>query len=128
MHPTIDEQLAGITRLLGIVASESKLSDASAEAMANAGRLVTQIGRSWAELLPFYIGDNAALAGVLTRAGRPAEPGDVGIDVRAAAERNAELRSELSAVAAALIEEGGPAALRTEILDYLCARVAADPN
>jgi hypothetical protein len=128
MHPTVDEQLAGIARLLDVVASESELSDASAEAMANARRLLTQVGRSWAELLPFYVGDSAALACLLTRAGRPAEQVDVGMDVRAAAARNAELRRELSGVVAGLDDTSHSAPLRAEILDYLSARVAADPS
>ncbi|MGW4488497.1 hypothetical protein ACWEOE_32210 [Amycolatopsis sp. NPDC004368] len=136
MRPTIDDQLHGAQRLLDAVATDPGLSRDSREQLANVRRLLTQVGRSWSVLLPFYTADNLTMAQLLTRcvaAGSPlaaevarvTQPVESGTDVHRAAERNAELRSLLSRVIARL-PAGAPA--RREITEYLIRRVETDPS
>ncbi|QRP50254.1 hypothetical protein [Amycolatopsis sp. FDAARGOS 1241] len=127
MRPTIEDQLSGAQRLLDDVATDSGLSQDSRENLTNVRRLLTQIGRSWATLLPFYAQDNAALTRLLTRHGVPvADDEPAGYDLAAAATRNAELRAHLSHVITNLPPDG--TAARREITEYLIRRIATDPS
>ncbi|MEW2503347.1 MULTISPECIES: hypothetical protein [unclassified Amycolatopsis] len=130
MRPTIEDQLHGAQRLLDDVATDPELSRDSHENLANVRRLLKQIGRSWSELLPFYLNDNATLAQLLTRHDvelpAAAEPG--GYDVAEAARRNAELRALLSGVITNLPDTPDGTAARREITEYLVRRIEADPS
>lgn len=130
MHPTIDEQLDGARRLIDVAETESELSPSAMEALTNARRLLAQVRRSWAVLLPFYLADNARLSALLARAGRPVADGEVlgPDDVVAQADRNAVLRSTLAEVIAGLPDTPADDGLQAEITAYLIARVDADPS
>jgi hypothetical protein len=130
MHPTIEGQLDGARRLIGVAESESELSPSSVEALTNARRLLAQVQRSWAALLPFYLADNERLSTLLARAGRPAPDGELPRpdDVLAQAGRNAMLRQQLAEVIAELPGSPSDDGLLAEITAYLIARVEADPS
>lgn len=130
MRPTIDEQLDGARRLIDVAETESEISPSSMEALTNARRLLTQVRRSWAALLPFYLADNARLSALLARAGRPVADGDVlrSDDVVAQADRNTVLRSTLAEVIAELPDTPSDDGLQAAITAYLIARVDADPS
>ena len=132
MRPTVDEQLDGVGHLIDVAAAESDLSPASTESLANARRLLKQIARSWAELLPFYEQDNETLTELLrqyeTGTGENAPPDDVPVGVRAASDRNARLRDRLSTVIATLPTGADGAATRAELTAYLMHRIGADPS
>ncbi|MEV6899925.1 hypothetical protein [Amycolatopsis sp. NPDC051372] len=132
MRPTIEDQLHGAQRLLDDVAGDPELSRDSHENLANVRRLLKQIGRSWSELLPFYINDNATMAQLLTRhahdLGIPAAAEPAGYDVAQAAQRNAELRALLSRVITNLPATTDGTAARREITEYLVRRIEADPS
>ncbi|MFI5611992.1 hypothetical protein [Amycolatopsis sp. NPDC051903] len=126
MRPTIEDQLSGARRLLDDVAADAGLSRDSRENLTNVRRLLTQIGRSWAALLPFYVEDNATLTRLLTRHGVPVPDDEpTGFDVAAAATRNAELRAHLSHVVTN-VAPGTEA--RREITEYLVRRIETDPS
>jgi len=131
MHPTIDEQLAGAERLLTVIESDSALSASSAEAVANVRRLLKQIGRSWPELLPFYLADNDRLLDLLASAPH-AVPGAAAptgaVSVAAAAARNAELRQALSDAIHQLSDDAASDSFRSAALAYLVARTDTDPS
>ena len=140
MHPTIDDQLAGALRLLGVVAADDELPDRSRETLANVQRLLKQVTRSWSLLPEFYARDNAeltvllgrlqprlspSLAGAVER--RLADPSPAGTGVAAAGARNAELRALLSSAMGELPVGSDDPTLRAEVGGYLRRRVAADP-
>lgn len=142
MHPTIDEQLHGAQRLLDAVEAESELSTASQESLTNVRRLLKQVARSGAVLLPFHTADNATLGELLVRTGPlvgQALAAEVdaavhmtragsGLHVGAVSTRNAELRALLTRVVVALPRSPDGDTARTEIRDYLRRRVDADPS
>lgn len=134
MRPTVDEQLAGVQRLLGLAEADPALSSETLELLGNAQRLVTRVAGSWATTLPFLVEDNARLAELLghdvATPDRTVDPtgGGATTDVTAATARNEALRGSL----AQLIQDlpGDPAGRerRAEIRRYLLRRVAADPT
>lgn len=134
MHPTIEEQLAGIRRLLTVASEATPLAPTSADAIENARRLLTRVERSWSALLPFYLADNAALRELLggpstdvetNTASDSAAPED---DVAAQARWNSMLREELSAAIRDLRRDETDGVLRRRIHTYLVARVEKDPS
>lgn len=136
MHPTIDEQLRGIGRLLDLVEQEGSLTVDGMESLTNARRLVSQVSRSWSAVLPFYHRDNKALRELLLRSRSVLEPGAVladdssadEFDVIAVGEQNAALRACLSSVIQQLPRTEDGATVHSEILRYLAARVVEDPS
>lgn len=124
MRPTIDEQLAGADRLLGLVETDEKLPPGSAELVRNTRRLISRIAGSWATALPFLVEDNARLAALLD-----AEPHDpTPTDLTSAAARNEELRGDLARRIRELPSDAQGREARAEIGRYLRGRVAADPT
>ncbi|MFE7422212.1 hypothetical protein [Rhodococcus sp. NPDC057529] len=124
MRPTIDEQLAGADRLLGLVETDEQLSPGSVELVRNARRLIGRIAGSWSTALPFLVEDNARLAELLD-----VEPDEsVPTDLTSAAARNEERRAELANRIRELPSDAQGRATRSEIGRYLRGRVAADPT
>jgi hypothetical protein len=60
MHPTNEEHLAAVRRLLDEVAADPGLSDSSRRAIEEAAKRLRRIERSGAARLPFLVGDNRA--------------------------------------------------------------------
>jgi hypothetical protein len=130
MRPTIDEQLDGAQRLLGIVEGDEGLSAASREVLGNAVRLLRRVRGSWASVPSFLADDNAELAALLTGLGVDAavddDPGD-DLDVAAVAERNAALRQLLARAIRELPRTPEGLAARERTGDYLRKRVQIEP-
>jgi hypothetical protein len=123
VRPSIDEQLAGVQRLLGLVTEDPALSPESLELVRNAERLVTRVAGAWSETLPFLTLDNERLAGLL---GTPPGPGST--DVAEMAARNEALRGSLAELIRDLPATPGGRARRAEIGRYLVQRVTDDPT
>lgn len=146
MHPTVDEQLRGIGRLLEQVAAGGGLAPASADALDEARRRLRRLEGSWAQLLPFLTADNRATAELLAelaplvagalahevaaaaaheaeRAPTPAAT----LDVAAVAARNDELRALLATVIAALPGGDAGRAARLAVVAHARRRLDADP-
>ena len=142
VHPTIDEQLHGAQRLLDAVEADSQLSTASQESLTNVRRLLKQVTRSWAGVLPFHVQDNATLTELLAHtaplAGPTlsaaidgavnATPAGSGLNIAVVSGRNAELRGLLARAIAELPRTTAGDIARTEIGNYLRDRVNADPS
>ena len=124
MRPTIDEQLAGVQRLLGLVEADGGIPPESVELLHNAQRLVKRVAASWSTSLPFLLDDNAQLSALLREPAAAAAPTDVAV----AAARNDELRGSLSHLIRNLPCSVEGRARRAEIGRYLSRRVAADPT
>jgi hypothetical protein len=118
VRPTVDEQLAGATRLL-LLAETTKSTDDVPELVRNARRLVERVSDSWARALPFLEADNARTAALL---GEPV--GEPAGDLSAAAARNEELRAAL----VERIRRLPRGADRDAIGAHLRERVATDPT
>lgn len=139
MRPTVDEQLAGLDRLLEQVAADPALGPESGLLLRDARRQLARLRGSLDLRSPFLRWDNAASAAVL-RAVAPHLPAEVatrvdqvvtapgpGTDERQLVERNDALRSLLSEALDALVDgEEGQAAQRL-IVDHLQTRVTANP-
>ena len=127
MHPTVDEQLRGVRRLLdGVVEADGGLLSArSAAALDDARRIVRRLEWSWSLVLPFLDWDNrateallaelAALVPAAVPAGSTGGGGGAATQTPAAAhppelhfalahERNLALRARLTAAVANLPE------------------------
>jgi hypothetical protein len=140
MRPTIDEQLDGAQRLLGVVAGDEQLSPDSREVLGNAARLLRRVHGSWASVLPFLVEDNAELASLLGGLTGlvPTLAPDVAaalgtaprheLDVAAATERNTALRALLARAVRELPRTPDGLAARTRIGHYLRTRVEIDPT
>ncbi|HVW44332.1 MAG TPA: hypothetical protein VHC18_23585 [Amycolatopsis sp.] len=118
MRPTIDEQLAGASRLLRLAEADPEIAPGVAELVRNARRVVAQVSASWSAALPFLRKDNARIAALLG----VDEPMTTGLDETA--RRNEELRGELSRRIRAL----PPGPERAAIGAHLRSRVDADPT
>jgi hypothetical protein len=151
MHPTVDEQLRGVRRLLdGVVEADGGLLSArSAAALDDARRIVRRLEWSWSLVLPFLDWDNRATEALLaelaalvpaavpagstptaaaaTQAPAAAHPPELHFAL--AHERNLALRARLTAVVANL-PEGAPAPApeaRALIAAHLRRRLETDP-
>ena len=136
MHPTIDEQLEGIARLIDRTL-ERHADDPSGDRLRTAAGTLRRIAVSWAEMLPFFTWDNAATSELLERladqvpeeiASRIRAAPESAIDplsARAAHDRNKELRGLLAEVIQALPPQS--TAARAEIAAHLRERIARDP-
>ncbi len=145
VRPTVDEQLAGIDRLLQLVAADPRLSAESGSLLRDARRQLDRLRSSIELRLPFLLWDNAASAAVLAGVA-PLLPPELADEVVAAtarseadptagrseteadlARRNDRLRDLLSAAITALPDDEAGTAARAAIIDHLRARVDANP-
>ncbi len=146
MHPTIDEQLQGVRRLLDAVAADPGLTPTSGAALADATRLLRRIEGTWARVLPFLVLDTRATAALLDELA-PLLPEPLATDVRAtvrgersgphlepeqldpagAAARNVEVRTLLSAAIAALPDDEPGRRARRAVVAHARRRLEADP-
>lgn len=136
MHPTIDEQLEGIARLIDRTL-ERHADDPAGDRLRTAAGTLRRIAGSWAEMLPYFTWDNAATSDLLGRLSErlpqetatrvravsqnPIDP----LAARAAHERNKDLRSLLAEAIQALPPQETEA--RAEIAAHLRERIARDP-
>ena len=62
MHPTVDEQLDGIARLVDQAAGrlQEQLDAATADRLRTAARTLRRLAAGWSRVLPFLAWDNAA--------------------------------------------------------------------
>jgi hypothetical protein len=137
VHPTIQEQLAGATRLLDAAIVEPGSPVAVIELVTNARRLVRQAERAWATLPVFHATDNAALVRLLADLEVDLPPGwstaHVPLDLDQPAgplelgERNAYLRSLLTDAIGQLSRAGRTDELR-QVHHYLHDRALSDPS
>lgn len=126
MRPTIDEQLAGVRRLLSLAEADDGISPATHELLRNAQRLVERVSSSWAGAWAFLVEDNAHLAELLGQP--PMTDTATTADIAHAAARNEELRGSLAQLIAQLPGDPEGRARRSEIGRYLLRRVAVDPT
>jgi hypothetical protein len=145
MHPTIDEQLDGVARLLQRVAGDLGPDDPTAERLRTAAGTLRRIAGSWAAMLPFLTWDNAATVALLdvldeatgsafgprarTPAGESAEPPDP-FDAEAVHARNLELRELLADAVRGLPPNAvdGADRARAAAAAHVRARIARDPS
>ncbi len=136
MHPTIDEQLEGIARLIERTLARHP-DDPSVDRLRTAAGTLRRIAGSWAEMLPYFTWDNAATLSLLQSLS-DVLPEEIVRGVRAASEnpgtplaalaahdRNKELRRLLAEAIQALPPERADA--RTQIAAHLRERIARDP-
>ena len=136
MHPTIDEQLEGIARLIDRTL-ERHAGDPSGDRLRTAAGTLRRIAGSWAEMLPFFAWDNAATLELLESVAdqlpeeiasrvRAVPESEVDpLSARAAHDRNKELRGLLAEAIASLPPQSAEA--RSEIAAHLRERIARDP-
>ncbi len=128
MHPTAEEQLAGVRRLLEAVAADEDLSTASAARLTDAGRILRRLQASWAGVAPFLAADNDASAGLLAQlaphmpvaAEEPEPEPDSAEDVD---QRNRRLRGLLAETIPHLDEDA-----RRRVARHLRHRLDRDPT
>lgn len=137
MHPTPEEQLNAILRLIEDAASDSRMAEEPKALLADAGRLIRRLERSWSSRLPFLTRDNElaiellseigpllpvlqkkidALAGTATQ---PDEPSSHAV--------NKQCQELLSEAVHLLPDDSAGDNGRARIVAYLRSRLAADP-
>jgi hypothetical protein len=156
VHPTIDEQLDGIARLVEQAAG--RVDDVpTAERLRTAAGTLRRIGGSWWAVLPYLTWDNDSTLALLELLGggsdrHPGDPDRGGaarggiaartheataapldpLDVKAVHARNLELRALLAEAIRALppAEVGGGAAraARAAVAAHVRERIARDPS
>jgi hypothetical protein len=136
MHPTTEEQLTAVRRLLDEVAADPGVSEASRRALTEAGRRLRRIERSGAARLPFLVRDNRECLALLGQL-EPLAPGLAGplpvIDDAdehhepRAHELNKRLRGLLATAARRLPDKPGADAWRARLAAHLLRRIATDP-
>lgn len=137
MHPTIDEQLEGIARLIDRVAGRHP-DDPSVDRLRTAAGTLRRIAGSWEAMPNFLSWDNESMVtlletlgaqvpdGVATRA-RALTPSETDPPtVRTVHDRNKALRGLLAEVVQALPPDA--AAPRAAIAAHLRERIARDPS
>lgn len=65
MHPTPDEQLRAVLRLVDGASADPGLAEETKAALVDAGRLIRRLERSWSARLPFLTVDNELAAELL---------------------------------------------------------------
>ena len=137
MHPTPEEQLQAVLRLIDAVATDPGIAPESQEILADAGRLIRRLRRSWARRLPFIVRDNELAAELL--AGFSPRLPELADEIQAAAaslpvddepsahEVNKQLQDLLGRAVHLLPDDAEGDAARVRIADHLRARLAADP-
>lgn len=142
MHPTVDEQLRAVRRLLDAVAGDPGLAGPSAQALADASRQLRRLEGSWAARLPFLTDDNRATVELLGEvaplvADRPGWGEELAAAVAAAEvptvaepvahDRNLALRRLLARAVHELPDSEAGDAARARIAAHLRRRLDADP-
>ena len=142
MHPTTEEQLAAVRRLLDDVAADAGLSERSRATLQEAASRLRRVERGAAARLPFLVADNEACRSLL------AELDDLTPDIAAAAvlaveagvargadhhepsahQLNKELRGLLARAVRELPDGDGGAAWRRRLAGHLRTRTATDPS
>lgn len=137
MHPTTEEHLAAVRRLLDEVAADPGVSGSSRLALDEAAKRLRRVERSGAARLPFLVGDNRASVELL------AGLGDMAPDVVAAIpdidgagqhrepdvhELNKQLRALMARAVRELPDDGEGDAWRARVALHLRARIAIDPS
>jgi len=137
LHPTIDEQLEGIARLIERTA-DRHAADPSADRLRAAAGTLRRIAGSWAEVLPYLSGDNDAMVALLDRLSAELPDGAAAraralcaekidpLATRAVHDRNKALRGLLAEVVKTLPAEAS--APRAAIGEHLRQRIARDPS
>lgn len=110
MHPTIDEQLEGIARLVER-AAERHPDDPSAKSLRTAAGTLRRIAGSWAEILPYLTRDNREMQRLLERF-----DSDLPKEVRA--RLGALVKEEVDPLSARAVE-GRNRALRAVLADWV---------
>ena len=137
MHPTIDEQLEGIARLIDRTASRHP-DDPSIDRLRTAAGTLRRIAGSWGEILPYLTWDNQAMTALLEEIAND-QPGSAAADadrrlaqtvdptrVGEMHDRNKELRGLLAEAVRQLPAD--PAPMRAKIAAHLRERIARDPS
>ncbi|MGW9263776.1 hypothetical protein [Gordonia sp. KTR9] len=117
MRPTIEEELAGATRLLRL--AETCEQPGAGELARDARRLIGWVSASWHQALPFLVEDNQRLTSLLK-----VPPATAVADLDDAIAVNDQLREQLCEG----IRNNAVGLDRVEVLQYLRARIAADPS
>lgn len=65
MHPTLEEEMAGVRRILSEVASEPALTADTAAAVKDASAILERLEKSWRKVLPYVLVDIAEMTGLL---------------------------------------------------------------
>jgi hypothetical protein len=138
MHPTVEEQLRAIRRLVDDVAAHGSLDADGVRRLALVSSQLRRLEANCAARLPFLLADNADAAATLASLGGvlpevagaaarisagDAEPGEA-----EAHDRNTALRGLLARAVHELSDDDASAAARTRIAAHLRRRLAADPT
>lgn len=138
MHPTPDEQLRAIRRLVDGAAADPAIAPESEAMLTDASRLLRRLERSWARRLPFLVRDNELSGGLLAELA-PQLSADLAAEIEvvttslpvndeaAAHEMNKRLQGLLGQAGHLLPDDADGDAGRARIADHLRARLAADP-
>ncbi len=138
MHPTPEEQLRAIGRLVDGAAAVAEDVAASQAMLSEAGRLVRRLERSWSARLPFLIRDNELAAALLVemspsldslRAEIDAIVGSLPrTDEPTAHSTNKALQDLLARAVHDLPDDPTGDRARDQIVAHLRSRLAADPS
>ena len=148
MHPTVDEQLDGIARLVDQAAGRlpEQFDAATADRLRTAAGTLRRLAAGWSGVLPYLTWDNAATLALLESLGDLCEGRADGLGDRARAvasapldpldaaavhARNLELRALLADAVRALPppDGSGPAsAARAAVAAHVRERIARDPS
>lgn len=83
MQPTVEAELQGVRRSLTALAADHALPPDVTEELAEIGRALQRVEKSWSRVLPYLASDNAAIAALLQELA-PHLPGDLRTEVDAA--------------------------------------------
>jgi len=127
MHPTIDEQLLGVLRLLKTIDGIDHVPDEAREVLANVRRLISHAQRANVAAQAFYDADNQTLTDLLAQLGPESNRAASMVSAREPAQRNTDLRAVLSDTIQNLPCTAAGDRQRGEIGRYLLRRVEQDP-
>lgn len=137
MHPTPEEQLTAILRLVERASGDPELTADSQASLAEAARLIRRLERGWAKRLPFLTEDNRLAAELLADL-VPLVP-QLGADIEAATdslplsdepaahEANKRFQDLLGQAVHLLPADQAGDGGRARIVTHLRSRLAADP-
>lgn len=137
MHPTPEEQLQAILRLIDLAAGDPEMAAETKSTLADASRLVRRLERSLAIRLPFLADDNELAAELLTALaaqlptlaeGIATATSDLPIASETKAHQTNKRLQELLGQAIHLLPDNAAGNDgRARISDHLRTRIAADP-
>lgn len=137
MHPTPEEQLGAILRLVDSAATDAALADETKAMLADADRLIRRLERSWSGRLPFLTQDNERAASLLIDLGPllPSLQNDIeeavgGVeqpDEPTAHTANKRFQELLARAVHLLPDDQSGDDGRARIVAHLRSRLAADP-